>query len=489
MKLMRLVLVVVFLMLWVLPVYGAVYWYPGTVHAHSLFSDGDRTPKMLKNAAVSAGGKFLIVTDHYEQIPQEKFGDVLNRYSGYQNYINSFADIPRKLVVIPGAEITISRGDAASHILAIGNPLNFLGFEFASSQQEVLDQLNGLGVMSVAAHPSFVDDSRNYQFDFTKAEGISGIEFFNDEENYKKTLFWYLKQIAVNNVTFVTSGCDSHTSVDPTFWDYLRWQRKTYVWTNSRTLTQGSLLQALSYGQTYAADNRAYFKKLNYLPQSVFQTVSQPVFNFTVAFAKNTTEPKTVQIFRDGRLAWNSRRVFPWGLRSFNYSWQDFYAPVGPHRYVIEVEKCLITSPINLIVTAPPIDFIDPVFSCFQRIAVQTFSWQKPWDPNIPDFMWSEQVVNPVPRANIFFQAPAYLEVYIIYRNRSSDWLRWQPEIYGPTGPVYLPFRWMGMSGTGPWQTCWVTYYVYLDEIGQYSIEFWDQTGTKLIGSQTITCY
>lgn len=46
-------------------------WYPGIIHLHTQFSDGVLAPAQLAEAAKIAGAKFIIITDHYNEIDQE----------------------------------------------------------------------------------------------------------------------------------------------------------------------------------------------------------------------------------------------------------------------------------------------------------------------------------------------------------------------------------------------------------------------------------
>lgn len=320
-------------------------WYSGIVHVHSTFSDGDRTPGMLKNAAQAIKCDFLIVTDHVEQINNKKKTlprtDLFTDDFGYDNYIKQFS-VTKPLLCLAGTEITTSEG---SHVLALVNVSKVFQANLSKfDQQEVINRLNELGALPVAAHPNI----KKYQFNQDKTDGIAGIEFFNeDADGYKKTLEWYLKLIADGKSPFVTAGCDSHSSLDPTKLDLKRWQRRTMVYSD-RVLTPEILFEDITYGQTYAANNGAYFKDINYIVGKCYWKVDRPKFQINIGFSKKTTASKVLRIYRDGQLAEGSVKSLPVGLTQYSYACEDKAVNPGKHKYVIEVEGCLITSPICL---------------------------------------------------------------------------------------------------------------------------------------------
>lgn len=94
------------------------------------------------------------------------------------------------------------------------------------TQQRVINRLNKLGLLSVAAHPSFVTpkpfpwewpEILDYQFYPGQINSLGGIEIFNDHDQrqYIRTRNWYLTLLSQRRDIFVTSGCDSHAPVDP----------------------------------------------------------------------------------------------------------------------------------------------------------------------------------------------------------------------------------------------------------------------------------
>ena len=335
-------------------------WYPGIIHAHSTFSDGTRNPESLIEKAKKSSALFLIPTDHYEQIGKEKkFGGTIADDFGFDNYRKRFTTTD--LVVISGAEVT-----KTSHTLAIGD-IKYDGILMnAKTQQEVIGRIKELGWLSVAAHPG----SKKYPYDTNAADGICGIEFFNDgsEEGYKKTRDLYLSLLKQGKDVFVTAGCDSHYPIDPQ--DSARWQRKTWVFCDK--LDKTSIFEAFARSQTYASSNNIKLENFDYIPGFLIKRINYPEFAFTVSFEKKTSSSKVVKIYRDGELVSDSAREYPKGLEKIDYSWQD-QVLLGEHRYVIEVEGVLITSPIRL--EFPALTDLGKILFCLEDEKGQVALW------------------------------------------------------------------------------------------------------------------
>jgi hypothetical protein len=327
----------------------AYKWYPGIVHVHSTYSDGDRTPAMLKNAAAAIKCSFLIVTDHFEQIPNDKkLSGLVTDDFGFDKYIKDFL-VEDPLICIPGFEISSKEG---SHILTILDSKRISKLDLTDTQENLLKKLTtkmDQKGLPIAAHPGV---GQGFLKDQT--EGLKGIEFYNENaKDYKETLKWYLSLIAKGNYPngqypFVTAGCDSHSSVEPT--DLSRWQRLTVVWIDG-DLTRANILTAFYKGQTYAANYGAYIKASNYLPGDIYTEVDVPEFHLEINFALPTKSKKTIRIYRQGELVPDSVVTFEKNITGFTYDWQDGQVKGNSDKtyaYVIEVENCLITSPIFL---------------------------------------------------------------------------------------------------------------------------------------------
>lgn len=320
--------------------------YPVIIHAHSTFSDGDRTPRMLENAARSAGCS-LIVTDHWEQIPNEKkLSGLVTDDFGFERYLTSFQSTP-DLVVIAAAEIAVPGQGSTSHVLAIGDLRKIIGQTY-SVPKDLIRGLSGAGLLAVAAHPYLNEKGRNFIFDFSMAPWIAGIEFFNqNREADQKTLAWLLSLIAAGRDIFVTAGCDTHTSVDPIGFDLARWTHKTYVWVDG-DLNEESLMEGLRAGRTYAARDGARIEDLNFRPGFTIQKTKRPAFHFRLIFATKTQSNKKVFLYRDGSSRPVTEQALPKGSREYQVGLTDLNSSPGKHIYVIVVENHIITSPIVL---------------------------------------------------------------------------------------------------------------------------------------------
>lgn len=343
----------VILLLLYLCVSASANWYPGTIHAHSTFSDGDRPPTILEGTAIFHHCAFLIVTDHFEQIAKErKLTGIISDDYGFDKYLADFQSRP-ELIIIAGAEISVARKDATSHVLAIGD-LRPIIDQTGQSSRAILEGLGQNGILAVAAHPYHKSITSNFIFDSALAPYINGIELFNESQAaQRKTLKWYLEEVAGGRDIFVTAGCDSHASGDPT--DLQRWNRKTYVWVDG-FLTAGSLFEALKAGRTYAAQNGVWLTDLNYLPGFQSQEVSRPQFSFVVHCDHRMRQSKQVRIYRDGNPQPAEVMRLAAGKTEYLCLWEDRQVSQGQHRYILEVENCLITSPIVLAVTSPSQD-------------------------------------------------------------------------------------------------------------------------------------
>ncbi|MBI2842139.1 MAG: hypothetical protein HYX78_01935 [Armatimonadetes bacterium] len=386
-------------------------WYSGIIHVHTTFSDGsDNVPQRVE-LAKKLGYKFVIITDHYEQIGSPE--KVSLRYVaanprgvdvGFPDYVRNCGEQTRdgSFVAIPGAEIqTIWHAEPdttdASHTVALGS-VGTSGddklikmFSEADRQEDVIKWVDKHHLLSVAAHPTLISTKsatitpwewQRNRYDLRKPDryvGIRGVEFFNsqtDQQNHD-VLAWYLSLLREEmkkpkdkrKPIFVTAGCDSHGWKDPN--DLERWLRGTYVWANG--LSTSGILDALASGRSYASTGGVYLKEMNYLPGEPVQNVDTPTFRFTVAFPSRSTSflltlsksygiplklvadligesnvTTTIMTYRDGELVPESRATFKGMPTSVKYTWTDKTAAPGEHWYVLWVDGRLVTSPIRL---------------------------------------------------------------------------------------------------------------------------------------------
>jgi len=354
-----------------------IQWYSGTIHPHSTFSDGGRTPTMLKNAAAKRSLFFMIVDDHNYQIPtREKLTGKITDDYGYDKYFRDFstANSPkvrgtnRNLVCVAGAEVNAGR----AHLLILEKLPTSLDLHPGQSQEEVISILTQNHILFGIAHPH----NKDYPFDFggQGADQARGFEIYNDD--YARTFEAYCKSEAPGK--FIFTGTDSHTSLDAT--DLARWAHITQVWVRG-PLTDESLIAALRNGQTAATNYGAYIKRLSSLPQCDLQEVEEARFDLTMGFGLPILKAKKVKVYRDKELCPESIISIPIGTTEFHYQWKDTRVSAGVHEYFLVVDdKCLVTSPINLkinrpaaIEVSPTVDYLDNSWIDYQGTFVKGF--------------------------------------------------------------------------------------------------------------------
>ena len=355
---MRIVCVVLAMLMSVMA-QAAPSWQPGRIHRHTDFSDGFQTPTQVIQQAIDMKCAFLVVTDHYEQIgsPQSIITKA-NKEWGFEKYRQALQGRDG-LIVFAGAEIQTpwedkKVKDVASHTLALRESGIFEIPEISDvqgklgAQQELINNLNKNGYLTIAAHPSNRMIFKNrlwepfaYPYDKDHAENICGIEFFNESpKEYVQTREWYLRLLAAGKDVFVTGGWDAHTGLES--------PKITNVFAEK---TKKAILDAIGNGHTYAAQNGCWFKSLNLIPGFQAQSVERPTLSCKIGFAA-TSDPTTIRVYRDGKLVVESVKSIFGGQGEFDYQWTDESASIGEHNYVIEIENYLITSPIKLKITS-----------------------------------------------------------------------------------------------------------------------------------------
>ncbi|MCX6806991.1 MAG: DPP IV N-terminal domain-containing protein [Candidatus Berkelbacteria bacterium] len=358
---------------------------PGSIHNHSTFSDGDRTPEMLMEEAARNGALFLVATDHYKQIEQQKSTrpDVVKDY-GFDNYCKRFSSVPMidgvpvPLIVFTGAEITL-----ASHTLAIGD-LCFKDEKLLNpkDQQEAINRINGLGLLSIAAHPN----NKNYLYDKSHAEGICGIEIMNDGsiEGYRKTRDWGLKLTKEGKNVFWIGGCDSHTGLDKEDKD----RRSRITWVLADKLDKKSILEGMRNGRTYVTCGGATIRTFEnagiYIPGFTYQDVTTPIFGFILSFEKPIDSPISIYVYRDGPCVYSEEygkeaiKSSPDNKEIF-FSWEDKDVQPGKHWYMFEAtgaeKSYFITSSIRLRIIEPATSASGKILFCMEDKQGQQALW------------------------------------------------------------------------------------------------------------------
>lgn len=330
-------------------------WYKVLIHSHCRdFSDGALSAAQVIKTAKKMGYAALIETDHYRSI-FEKGGGNPEAFGKYRQAFTSQDGI----IVVPGAEIVT----VTAHILALGDIvydeelLRLYGQR--GVQQQVLDRIAELGLISVAAHPSLREAMNpkspgNYTdmtFDWENARGLGGVEMLNDKEFYSETVQRYVNGVLRGENWFVTAGCDQHGAVNPALDE--RWQRATWVWVEG-AFTKQSLLAAIRQGQTYAAEGvRLPF--LNRPPGQTPRRVKWLGLRAEHVFDRLPKKPWHLKLYRRGRTVDDKMPAGP-QAEGFIFEEEDTgRKPEGRYRYVLEYDgnPGLITSPINLVLKYP----------------------------------------------------------------------------------------------------------------------------------------
>lgn len=143
-------------------------WYKGNVHTHSDRSDGTKTPEHLVSMYLGAGYDFLSITDH-----------------------SAMTDVGsldgRGLLLIPGEELCVGRSQAGTHYHLVGvgvhETLPFRDFDAELDPQRVVDEINGLGGVSLLAHPYWSGLSHR---DMMAVDEVCGVEIYNTSCDYER---------------------------------------------------------------------------------------------------------------------------------------------------------------------------------------------------------------------------------------------------------------------------------------------------------------
>ena len=156
-----------------------MFTYPGNIHIHSSYSDGDGDIGQIASAASTAGLSYVIVTDHQTLagLPEE--------------------DIRDGVVLLVGAEIN----SQYNHYLALD--LEQLVDSDDYNPQRVIDQVREAGGLGFIAHPfdrgsRYIEKGKAYPWTEWPVFRFHGIEIWNFSSHWRgihaslfKTLYWF----------------------------------------------------------------------------------------------------------------------------------------------------------------------------------------------------------------------------------------------------------------------------------------------------------
>lgn len=166
---------------------GCGNWYKGNLHSHSVHSDGALTPKQMAKFFRKRGYSFLCISDHdfYTDYRLELNKNDFIILPGYEASAVLYEDytFKRRLKVhhmnaILGTskmqeEASIMRPDHKTHM---STRRSFGDWDGASIARGMAKELIGMGFIVMYNHPVW---SRVTEDEFTKTEGIFGLEIFN----------------------------------------------------------------------------------------------------------------------------------------------------------------------------------------------------------------------------------------------------------------------------------------------------------------------
>jgi len=320
-------------------------WVKVLVHVHQqkyngFYDDGYSSQADVIAKAKKLGFQAIVMTPHY-------------RADAHKTEPSDQSD----MIVIDGAEMATYWGkDLVSHLLVVGDfygddGVNQLANHY-QTQQKLIDRLNELNLITVAAHPNLISivnqdlykgKPASFIFNVAEAKGLKGKEVFNDGDAYAKTIENLIMDMERGNQLLVTAGCDSHdVKIDTE--DAIRWTRATWVWVDG-AVNKESILESMRLGQTYAAQYGAAIKDMNFIPKKEAYQITDPDIQFTVAFPKPVASKKKINVyFSNGEVI---KSVMNAGQSECRLS---LMGPVDLEEisFFIEVEECLVTSPINL---------------------------------------------------------------------------------------------------------------------------------------------
>ncbi len=202
---------------------GPGAWLRGNLHAHTVMSDGIRTPQELVDAYAARGYDFLMISDH----------DVLVDVDGLD---------PRGMVLIPGCEVT-ARGP---HVLHVDAPERVRP---AKDRRRVINAINKTGGFAVINHPNW-ETSYNHcpQRYLESWSGYVGIEIYNAvvlrQAGHPQATDRWDRLLSQGRRVWGFANDDAHFPED----EGRAWN---VVWTESRD--RASIVDALREGRFYAS--------------------------------------------------------------------------------------------------------------------------------------------------------------------------------------------------------------------------------------------
>ena len=202
-------------------------FYKGNTHAHSTQSDGRLSPEEVFETYHAAGYDFLALTDHWHVAEEQYY---------------------RGMLVIPGVEYDFAFRTQVLHLVCLyQNVRDAHGISQGISHQAVIEHVNKVGGVVIAAHPAW---SLNTPEFLASLDGVEMAEIYNtmsDEPfNGPRGNSESLLDVAAANGKYfrLVAADDSHP--------YRGEQCVSYVMVQAAELSVPAILEALRAGRFYA---------------------------------------------------------------------------------------------------------------------------------------------------------------------------------------------------------------------------------------------
>ena len=208
-------------------------FYKGNTHAHSTQSDGRLSPEEVFETYHSAGYDFLALTDHWHVASEQDY---------------------KGMLVVPGVEYDFDFNTQLLHLVCLFQKAgDARGISRGMSHQAVIEHVNKVGGVSIAAHPAW---SLNTPEFLASLDGVEISEVYNtmsDEPfNGPRGNSESLLDVAAANGKYfrLVAADDSHR--------YQGEQCVSYIMVQAPELSVPAILEGLRAGRFYATQGPAF---------------------------------------------------------------------------------------------------------------------------------------------------------------------------------------------------------------------------------------
>ncbi len=245
--------------------------YKADMHMHTIFSDGQVTPRVRVEEAWREGLDIIAITDHLED-----WNAMLPKDKNMPYDMAKAQAEKRNILLIKGAEITRSLPGECGHMNAL-----FLEDANKLVQENYMDVINEAhkqGAVLIWNHPGWYahQPDTTIWFDvFTKliSEGkMDGIEIVNWKRWFPEALDWCIEK----DLT-VIAGSDIHGETN-WLYDFCKGEHRPITFIFAKEKTEASIKEALKEGRTIAYFKRGFYNQLmgkeKYLKELFFASIA-----------------------------------------------------------------------------------------------------------------------------------------------------------------------------------------------------------------------